>query len=180
MRHWTVRLAICGLVIDSAAGYFYCKRTEALWAVTTVCRVCGPQVSWICADDVCEVLVSLYVSQLRLFCTLAQFQHQIVAVTEVREMPSAVQQRTDEAILAEYDLAPEDMQMVATPRPSALRGAGGVRPGGLGLGLRCAMADVRLRPACQHHLDGCPRGPLVRLHQAPGHVMADVRLGRLV
>lgn len=80
-------MAICGLVIDSAAGYFYCKRTEALWAVSAVCRVCGPQVSWLCTDDVCEVLASLYVPQLRLFCTLAQLQHQIVAVMEVRRCP---------------------------------------------------------------------------------------------
>lgn len=63
-----------------------------------------------------EVLASFYVSQLRLFCTLAQFQHQIVAVLEVREMPSITQERTDKATLAEYDLAP-DMTCWWSPHP---------------------------------------------------------------
>lgn len=62
--------------------------------------------SWLCANDVCEVLASLHVPQLRLFCTLAQRRHQIVALMEVREMPSATP-LTDDATLAEYDLAPD-------------------------------------------------------------------------
>lgn len=136
---------------------------------------------WLCVDDVREVLAKLYVSQLRLFCTLAQFQHQIVAVMEVREMPSATRERADEAVLASYDLAP-DKTCRWSPLPDH-QPCGAVASYGLD-----AWDDTCAEPwqtyACDRHAHtvwtAAREGRWCVCTGHKGHVMAGVRLGRLV
>ncbi|MGI8576312.1 MAG: hypothetical protein ACR2KG_00005 [Nocardioidaceae bacterium] len=179
LRDWTARLGICGLVTDSIAGYFYCKRTEALWAVTTICRTCGPQVAWLCSDDVLEVLISLYVPQLQLFCTLAQRHHQIVALMEVREMPSTAKEH--EATLAEYDLAP-DKTCRWSPHPDHEECGDVARYSLEGRDSVCGQVWVSY--TCDWHAPSlwtaARCGNWCACAQHTGHMMVDLALSRLV
>lgn len=183
LRDWTVRLAICGLVVDSAAGYSYCKQTRDLWSVSTICRTCGPQVFWLCHEDLGQVLGSLHVPQLRLFCTLAQVRHQIVSLMEVRAVPSAVatQPLADEATLAQYDLAP-DKTCRWSPHPDHER-CGAVARYGL-KGRDSVCEQLWMTYSCDWHglsvWDAARRGGWCVCTEHTGHVMVDLTMSRLV
>lgn len=96
-------------------------------------------------------------------------------------MPPAIQQRTDEAILAEYDLAPDKTcRWSAHPDHEP---CGAVATDGLE-GWDEACDEPWLTYACDRHAitvwTAAREGRWCVCTKHRGHVMADVRLDRLV